>query len=61
MKYKFEINGSAKIILIPEDDLEKMLLKRIFAGEEVKVENIPNSNDEVVITPVKKSGGGIRQ
>jgi hypothetical protein len=53
MKYEFRINGTTKLVLIPEDDLEKILLKRIFAGEQVKIEVIPNS-DEVIIHPEKK-------
>lgn len=49
MKYQFILEGDeVRLCLIPKDDLEKSLLKRIFEKGEVKVDLPPNMDDVII-------------
>lgn len=51
MKYEFKHNGSTKLVLVGTTELEKTLLKEIFATEQVNVQCVINASNtgEIVI------------
>ena len=59
MKFEFAIDQDkiAKIVLRPDDDLEKTLINRIFGGN-YKIELPPNTDQVVIKEELKKLSKG---
>lgn len=55
MKHEFRHNGTTKLVVVPQTDLEEALFKEIFTNpENVEIITIPNSKEIIIQKKIKK-------